>query len=125
MCGISSVTRGRRGRSGTSLCVSAQSLALIQQSVIFAVQTSMNFNASVCASNASLERTDAADGKAVTGMEAEFGISAPVARIGQGLFLICYGFGCELWAPWSEEFGRKWILQASLFLVNIVRRRVA
>jgi len=58
-------------------------------------------------------------------MEAEFGISAPVARIGQGLFLICYGFGCELWAPWSEEFGRRWILQASLFLVNIVRDDLA
>ena len=27
--------------------------------------------------------------------------------------------GCELWAPWSEEFGRWPILQASLFLVNI------
>lgn len=26
---------------------------------------------------------------------------------------------CELWAPWSEEFGRKPVLQASLFLVNI------
>jgi len=75
-------------------------------SVIFAVQTSMNFNASVY-------------GNAVKGLENQFNISAPVARIGQGLFLICYGFGCELWAPWSEQFGRKWILQASLFLVNI------
>ncbi|RYP21170.1 hypothetical protein DL767_009316 [Monosporascus sp. MG133] len=35
------------------------------------------------------------------------------------MFLITYAFGCELWAPWSEEFGRKPILQASLFLVNI------
>lgn len=33
--------------------------------------------------------------------------------------LIAYGFGCELWAPWSEEMGRRPILQASLFLVNI------
>lgn len=34
------------------------------------------------------------------------------------IFLICYAFGCELWAPWSEELGRRWTLQASLFLVN-------
>jgi hypothetical protein len=26
---------------------------------------------------------------------------------------------CELWAPWSEESGRKWSLQWSLGLVNI------
>lgn len=35
------------------------------------------------------------------------------------IFLIAYAFGCELWAPWSEEIGRKPVLQASLFLVNI------
>ena len=35
------------------------------------------------------------------------------------IYLILYAFGCELWAPWSEELGRKPILQASLFLVNI------
>jgi hypothetical protein len=34
-------------------------------------------------------------------------------------------FGCELWAPWSEELGRKPILQASLFLVNIWQLPVA
>lgn len=27
--------------------------------------------------------------------------------------------GCEAWAPWSEELGRFWILQGSLFLVNV------
>lgn len=35
------------------------------------------------------------------------------------IFLISYAFGCELWAPWSEEFGRWPILQLSLFFVNI------
>ena len=35
------------------------------------------------------------------------------------IFLVTYAFGCELWAPWSEELGRKPILQLSLFLVNI------
>ena len=35
------------------------------------------------------------------------------------IFLVCYAFGCELWAPWSEEIGRFPVLQASLFLVNI------
>jgi MFS family permease len=34
-------------------------------------------------------------------------------------FLILYGIGCELWAPWSEEYGRFWVMQISLTLVNI------
>jgi MFS family permease len=41
------------------------------------------------------------------------------------IFLILYAFGCELWAPWSEELGRKPILQLSLFLVNIWQLPVA
>lgn len=35
------------------------------------------------------------------------------------IFLVFYAFGCELWAPWSEEFGRWPVLQLSLFFVNI------
>jgi len=35
------------------------------------------------------------------------------------IFLVSYAFGCELWAPWSEELGRWPILQLSLFFVNI------
>ncbi len=34
-------------------------------------------------------------------------------------FLVFYGFGCELWAPWSEELGRRPVMQASLFFVNL------
>jgi hypothetical protein len=34
-------------------------------------------------------------------------------------------FGCEHWAPWSEELGRKPVLQASLFLVNMGQLHVA
>ncbi|EAT78332.2 hypothetical protein SNOG_14461 [Parastagonospora nodorum SN15] len=41
------------------------------------------------------------------------------ARVGQMIYLVFYSFGCELWAPWSEEFGRWPILQLSLFLINI------
>jgi len=41
------------------------------------------------------------------------------------IFLILYAFGCELWAPWSEELGRKPILQLSLLLVNIWQLPVA
>lgn len=35
------------------------------------------------------------------------------------VFLLAYAFGCELWAPWSEELGRWGVLQTSLALVNI------
>lgn len=75
-------------------------------SVIFVVQSSMNFNASVYASS-------------VTSVSESFGVSKQAARVGQAIMLIFYAFGCELWAPWSEELGRWPILQLSLLLVNI------
>ncbi|KOS40507.1 hypothetical protein ACN38_g8639 [Penicillium nordicum] len=75
-------------------------------SVIFAVQTSMNFNASFYAAS-------------ITLYAAHFNISEQAARIGQMGFLVAYAFGCEFWAPFSEEFGRWPIMQLSLFLVNI------
>ena len=81
-------------------------------SVIFAVQVSMNFNTSLY-SNAS------------KGISKDFGVSAQGARCGAMIFLVLYAFGCELWAPWSEEFGRKPILQLSLLLVNIWQLPVA
>lgn len=78
--------------------------------VIFWVQVSMNFNTSLYSN-------------AITGMindPGHFpGLSAQGARCGAMIFLVLYAFGCELWAPWSEEFGRWPVLQLSLFLVNI------
>jgi MFS family permease len=81
-------------------------------SVIFAVQVSMNFNTSLYSN-------------ALTGIEHDYGVSAQAARCGAMIFLVFYAFGCELWAPWSEEIGRKPVLQASLFLVNIFQIPVA
>ncbi|OAX85223.1 hypothetical protein ACJ72_00383 [Emergomyces africanus] len=74
--------------------------------VVFAVQLSMNFNTSVYSN-------------ATTQLSEHFNVSMPNARLGQMIFLIAYAFGCELWAPWSEEYGRWSILQASLLLINI------
>ena len=65
----------------------------------------MNFNAAVYANGVGF-------------LTEKFSISEQTARVGQMIFLICYAFGCELWAPWSEELGRWPILQASLALVN-------
>lgn len=56
---------------------------------------------------------------ALSGISEEFNVSKQVGRCGAMIFLVLYAFGCELWAPWSEELGRKPILQLSLFLVNI------
>ena len=67
-------------------------------SSVFAVQVSMNFNTSVYPN-------------AVKPLSLYFGITEQVARVGQMIFLVLYAFGCELWAPWSEEFGRWPILQ--------------
>lgn len=75
-------------------------------SVIFAVQLSMNFNTSIYPN-------------AIPLIADEWDIDLQKVRVSQMMFLICYAFGCELWAPWSEEFGRWPIMQASLSLVNI------
>ena len=80
--------------------------------VIFLVQVSMNFNTSLYSN-------------ALKGIEEEFNVSAQAARCGAMIFLVLYAFGCELWAPWSEEFGRWPILQLSLGLVNIWQLPVA
>ena len=74
--------------------------------IILLIQTSMNLNASIY-------------GNAVDALSEKYTISAQKARVGQIIFLICYAFGCELWAPWSEELGRWPTQQLSLFLVNI------
>lgn len=81
-------------------------------SIIFIVQVSMNFNTSLYSN-------------AIKGISKEFNVSEQGARCGAMIFLVLYAFGCELWAPWSEEFGRKPILQLSLLLVNIWQLPVA
>ncbi|KAG0646730.1 Kojic acid transporter [Hyphodiscus hymeniophilus] len=80
--------------------------------VIFLVQVSMNFNTSLYSNG-------------LGGISKEFNVSEQAARCGAMIFLVLYAFGCELWAPWSEELGRKPILQASLALVNIWQLPVA
>ncbi|KAH6957919.1 major facilitator superfamily domain-containing protein [Ilyonectria sp. MPI-CAGE-AT-0026] len=80
--------------------------------VIFWVQVSMNFNTSLYSN-------------AIPGIAEEFSVSDQAARCGAMIFLVLYAFGCELWAPWSEEFGRWPVLQLSLFLVNIFQLPVA
>lgn len=72
--------------------------------VVALCQTSMNFNAAIYSN-------------AVDAINAEFGITS--ARMGMVAFLVPYAFGCELWAPWSEELGRWIIMQLSLAGVNI------
>lgn len=81
-------------------------------SVIFLVQMSMNFNTSLYSNG-------------LVGISEEFGVSMQGARCGAMIYLVTYAFGCELWAPWSEELGRKPILQLSMFLVNIWQLPVA
>ncbi|QFZ41286.1 putative efflux pump [Clavispora lusitaniae] len=75
-------------------------------SVIFAVQVSMNFNTSIYPN-------------AIPLIAEKWNIEVQKVRVSQMMFLICYAFGCELWAPWSEEYGRWPIMQLSLFFVNI------
>ncbi|KAF2636849.1 MFS general substrate transporter [Massarina eburnea CBS 473.64] len=71
--------------------------------VVAICQTSMNFNASIYSSS-------------VEQLNHDFHITN--ARMGMVAFLVPYAFGCELWAPWSEELGRWKIMQLSLLGVN-------
>ncbi|KAK4553258.1 hypothetical protein LTR86_009558 [Recurvomyces mirabilis] len=80
--------------------------------IIFIVQVSMNFNTSLYSN-------------ALGGISAQFHVSEQAARVGAAIFLVTYAFGCELWAPWSEEFGRWPVIQLSLGLVNIWQIPVA
>lgn len=70
-------------------------------SVIFTVQMSMNFNTSVYPSVVPL-------------LAEHYHVSEQAARVGQMIFLVTYAFGCELWAPYSEEFGRWQVLSRPL-----------
>ena len=56
---------------------------------------------------------------AVDAIPERYGVSEQKAHVPQAAFLIAYGIGCEIWASWSEEYGRWPIQQLSLFLVNI------
>jgi predicted MFS family arabinose efflux permease len=76
------------------------------------IQISMNLNASLYSNG-------------IRGMVKEFGISPLKATVGAAAFLVAYAFGCELWAPWSEELGRWPALQVSLLLINIFQLPVA
>ena len=74
--------------------------------VVFLIQISINMNAATYP-------------HAVARIHEKYGVSEQKARIPQMTFLIAYGFACEFWAPWSEEYGRWPIQQLSLFLINI------
>ncbi|KAI0802405.1 major facilitator superfamily domain-containing protein [Xylaria sp. FL0064] len=62
--------------------------------VIFCMQTSINFNSTLYSN----------------------GIQS---RLGSCLFLIAHAVGREPWAPLSEEFGRRIVLQISMTLINL------
>lgn len=57
---------------------------------------------------------------AQSSMADHFDVDIQKTTYGNMAFLISYAFGCELWAPWSEELGRKWPMQASLTLVTLI-----
>lgn len=71
---------------------------------MYQVQIAMNMNGSLYAN-------------AQVSMAEFFDVSVQKTTYGNMAFLISYAFGCELWAPWSEELGRKWLMQASMALV--------
>ncbi|KAI1763715.1 MFS general substrate transporter [Hypoxylon sp. FL1150] len=74
--------------------------------VVFFVQLSMNLNTTLYSNG-------------IDAISKEYNVTEYAVRWGGAAsFLIAYAFGCELWAPWSEEYGRRWVLQLSLFLVN-------
>jgi predicted MFS family arabinose efflux permease len=73
---------------------------------IAGIQISMNLNTSAFPS-------------AVNLIAEHFGVTTQKTRPDQMVYLLFYSFGCELWAPWSEDFERWPILQLSMLLINI------
>ncbi|KIW00795.1 uncharacterized protein PV09_07774 [Verruconis gallopava] len=69
-------------------------------------QISMNLNASIL-------------GNCFVELRQTYGVTETILSLCQSLFLVAYAFGCELWAPWSEESGRRPTLQWSLGFVNL------
>lgn len=53
------------------------------------------------------------------GISRDSHVSEQAAQVDAAIFLTCYAFGCELWAPWNGEVGRWLIMQLGLFLVNV------
>lgn len=56
---------------------------------------------------------------AVKGMMTEFHMDQQAALAGSAVYLLANSFGTQLWAPWSEELGRRTIIQLSLTAINI------
>lgn len=56
----------------------------------------------------------------VDGMAAELRVSPDAAAWGTSAYLFALAIGCVCWAPWSEEYGRKIALCASMFFVPFV-----
>ena len=69
---------------------------------IFILQLSMNFNAAIY-------------GNVAKSLMERFGITLFTSKLGQCVFLVLYAFGCEAWAPWSEELGRFWVCILAVF----------
>jgi hypothetical protein len=61
--------------------------------VIFLVQTSMNFNTSLYSNG-------------LQGISDQFDVSEQAARVGAAIFLVTYAFGCELWVSFGGFFTR-------------------
>ncbi|KAF9698887.1 hypothetical protein EKO04_002920 [Ascochyta lentis] len=77
--------------------------------VVALCQTSMNYNAAVYSN-------------AIGPLNEHYNLGTnhiTNARAGLAWFLILYGIGCELWAPYSEDCGRWPIMQLSLGTVNL------
>jgi MFS family permease len=74
--------------------------------ILWMIQITMNMNGSIWASTED-------------SLSSYYGVPINKISFGNMTFLISYAFGCEIWAPWSEELGRKWLMQASLLLVSI------
>lgn len=76
--------------------------------IYFFIQLSAHFNTAVYS-----------DG--VQPISDHFHVSQQAARVGQAVFLIAYAIGAQIWSPWSEDKGRKMVIQLSLTLVNAMQ----
>lgn len=54
-------------------------------------------------------------------MQNDFHMGQQAGLVGSSVYLLADAFGSQMWAPWSEELGRRMVIQVSLAASNLAQ----